>query len=183
MNMSQFAWLPNALGFQIVWCVAVGGAARGFAWAGPLALLVFACVQLTLSKTRGSDVKLMAIATVLGFAIDTLWVQLGWIEFRSAQPFSAVAPIWIVAMWMGFALTLNHSLAGLKSHPALAVIFGLVGGPLAYWIAAQVWDAATINAHLLPYIGLAVSWALVTPLLLRLATRFDATSPPTPAAA
>jgi len=181
MNRSALAWVPNAIGFQIVWLAAVGGAARGWWWAGPLALAVFAMLQLGVSRWRSADLKLMLIAAVLGFAIDSLWVQLGWIEFRSAQPWSSAAPVWIVAMWMGFALTLNHSLSALKAHVVIALLFGLIGGPLAYWIAASVWHAATIDASWLPYAGLAVSWALITPLLLRLAQRL--TPLPVPATA
>jgi hypothetical protein len=169
MKWSQLDWLPNVLGFQIVWCAAVGGAARDWWWAGPLALGLFALWQFSVTRWRGADFKLMLVAAVIGFAVDTLWVQLGWIEFRSALPWSTAAPVWIVAMWMGFALTLNHSLSALKSRFAVAVAFGVIGGPLAYWIAASVWGAAVIEGSLLPYLGLAVSWGLITPLLLRLA--------------
>ena len=171
ITASKWAWLPNVVGFQIVWIAAVGGAARGWWWAGPLALLIFASIQLTISRWRVADLKLMLIAAALGFAVDSLWVQLGWIEFRSAQPWPSLAPIWIVAMWMGFALTLNHSLAALKSQTVIAVAFGLIGGPLAYWIAASVWHAAVIQAAWQPYAGLAIAWGLVTPLLLWLAQR------------
>ncbi len=177
------AWLPNALGFQIVWCAAVGGAAAGLWWAGPLALAVFAALQLAFSRVRSADLKLMAIAAVLGFAVDSLWVQLGWIAFGAPQPWAAAAPVWIVAMWVGFALTLNHSLAALKRHPAIAIAFGVVGGPLAYWIAASVWHAARIDGGWLPYIALAVSWGAITPLLLRLADRLVGAPPARPAAA
>lgn len=171
MTASKWAWVPNVIGFQIVWIASVGGAARGMWWAGPLALLVFASIQLFISRWRVADFQVMVIAAVVGFAIDSLWVQLGWIEFQSAQPWPSLAPVWIVAMWMGFALTLNHSLSALKAHTVIAVVFGLIGGPLAYWIAASVWHAATIQATWLPYAGLAISWGLVTPMLLWLAQR------------
>ena len=98
-------------------------------------------------------------------------------------PWAAAAPVWIVAMWIGFALTLNHSLSALKRHPGIAVTFGLVGGPLAYWIAAGVWQAARIEGGWLPYVALAVSWGAITPLLLRLADRLASTTRPAPAAA
>jgi len=169
LSAGKFAWLPNALGFQIVWIAAVGGAARGWWWAGPLAVSVFAAWQLGVSRWRRADASLMVIAAVLGFAVDTLWVQLDWIQFASATPWASAAPVWIVAMWVGFALTLNHSLSALKDYALIAVAFGLIGGPLAYWIAASVWHAATIADTWLPYAGLAVSWGLITPLLLRLA--------------
>ena len=177
MNASKWAWLPNVVGFQIVWIASVAGAARGWWWAGPLALLIFASVQLFISRWREADFKLMLIAAVVGFGIDSLWVQLGWIKFASAQPWTTLAPVWIVAMWMGFALTLNHSLAALKVHTFLAVVFGLVGGPLAYWIAGSVWHAAEIQPTWLPYAGLALCWGLATPLLLWMAQRLM----PTPA--
>jgi hypothetical protein len=177
------AWLPNALGFQAVWCAAVGGAAAGLWWAGPLALLVFAALQLTFSTVRGADLQLMAIAALLGFGVDSLWVQLGWIEFGSPQPWAAAAPVWIVAMWVGFALTLNHSLSALKRHAGVAIAFGLVGGPLAYWIAASVWQAARIDAGWMPYVALAVSWGAITPLLLHVADRLVARAQPQAAAA
>lgn len=171
MKRTLPAWLPNMLGFQLVWCAAVGGAARGWWWAGPLALVCFAAWQLSVTRWFRADVALMAIAAVLGFAVDTLWVQLGLVEFRSALPFATVAPVWIVAMWMGFALTLNHSLAVLKSHVGLAVVFGVLGGPLAYWIAASLWHAAVIETSWPPYAALALAWGVLTPALLRLAQR------------
>jgi len=177
MNWSKLEWLPNVLGFQIVWCSAVGGAARGWWWAGPAALLLFAAWQLAVSRWRAADTWLMLFAAGLGFAVDTLWVQLGWIEFRSSLPWTTAAPVWIVAMWMGFALTLNHSLSALKPHLAIAVAFGAVGGPLAYWIAGSLWGAALIDRTWLPYLGLALSWGLITPFLLRLAERFKTLAP------
>ncbi len=171
MKASALAWLPNALGFQLVWCAAVGGAANGWWWAGPLALAVFATVQLAVSRWRSADLRLMLFAAPLGVAVDTLWIQLGWMVFDSPVPIAAIAPLWIVAMWMGFALTLNHSLSALQSHTGIAIAFGVLGGPLAYWIAGNVWGAVEIVPSWLPYAGLAVAWGVITPLLLQLAQR------------
>ena len=172
MSRGVLSWLPNAVGFQLVWVAAVGGAARGLWWAGPAALLIFAALQLGFSRWRRADAALMLLAGVVGFAIDSLWIQLDWIEFSSPLPWTGAAPIWIVAMWVGFALTLNHSLSTLKNYPLIAVIFGLIGGPLAYWIAGSVWGAAVIEPTLWPYVGLAISWGVLTPLLLIAAERF-----------
>lgn len=167
-------WLPNAIGFQLVWFAAVAGAAKGWWWSGPLALLGFAAWQLSASRGRRADLLLMLGAAVLGFLIDSLWVRLDMMRFSAPLPWSGVAPIWIVAMWMGFALTLNHSLAGLKSHLWLAALLGLVGGPLAYGVAEHHWSAVTLGApswRVLLVLGMA--WAIVTPLLLRAAMRLD----------
>jgi hypothetical protein len=164
------SWLPNALGFQLVWLAAVGGAGRGWWWAGPLALAVFALWQLSVSTQARSDAVLMAAAAVLGFGIDTVWVQSGLMQFAAPEPFAAVAPVWIVALWMGFALTLNHSMAGLRQHLVFGAALGIVGGPLAYYVAAHAWHAVELaSPHWIAYLALALAWGAVTPLLLAVA--------------
>jgi hypothetical protein len=167
-------WLANALCFQFVWLAAVAGAARGWWWAGPLALLVFAAWQLPRSHGPRADLLLMFGTAALGFAIDTLWVQLELMRFRTALPWEGLAPVWIVALWMGFALTLNHSLAGLKRHLWLAAALGLLGGPLAYGVAERAWSAVELQSDGWLALGaLGLAWGLVTPLLLVMARRLD----------
>jgi hypothetical protein len=164
--------LANLVGFQLVWVAAVFGAAQGLWWPGVFALLLFAGWQLGVNRDWRSDAMLVAIAAVAGFAIDSLWVQLGWMNFASPLPWPQLAPVWIVAMWAGFALTLNHSMALFKEHLWLAALFGLIGGPFAYWIAASAWHAVVIDGWL-PYLGLGLAWAVVTPALLVMADRLQ----------
>ncbi len=162
-------WLPNLLGYQLVWTCAVAGAGRGCWWAGPLALAVFAGWHLYGSRERRADAMLMLGCAALGLVVDSGWIQLGWIRFESAQPWPGLAPAWIVAIWMAFGLTLNHSLALLQHHLRLAALLGLLAGPLAYHVAASAWHAAELAAGLLPTLGLGLAWALLTPALLRAA--------------
>lgn len=173
-------WLPNALCFQGVWIASVGGAANGWWWAGPLAVLMFASWQLPLSRWPRADLLLMLGAAAIGFLVDSLWVRMELMRFSTPLPWSGVAPVWIVALWMGFALTLNHSLAGLKRHPWLGAALGLVGGPMAYGIAERAWSAVNLTEPAwIALLALGLAWAVVTPLLLLLAVRLD--SPPRPA--
>lgn len=169
VNRSALATVGNVIGFQIVWVAAVAGAARGWWWAGPLALALFAAWQLAVSARRLVDLQLLLLSIPLGLLIDTAWVQLGWISFAASVPSDSVAPVWIIAMWMGFALTLNHSLAALQTRKWLGALLGLVGGPLAYYAAAKAWGAAEIVDSWMPYAALGIAWAVVTPLLLRAA--------------
>ena len=167
------AWLPNLVGFQIVWFSAVAGAAYGLWWAGPLAAALFAAAQLAVSSQRGSDLRLLALCLPLGFAVDSAWVQAGWLVFATPFPWPQLAPVWIVAMWAGFALTINHSMASLKAWPWAAALLGLLGGPLAYYAAARAWDAVDIAAGIAPYLALGIAWAVITPLLLWLGERWS----------
>ena len=179
------AKLVNLVGFQLVWCLSVGGAARGAGWAGPLALVLFAgwtLARSTNAASRRADIELMLACAVLGLAVDSLWLQLGWIVFASPGPWPLLAPAWIVAMWIGFGLTLNHSLSAMQRHPLAALLFGAIGGPFAYWIATDAWAATTIDTPV-AYVGLGVAWALLTPALLWLAGRRHSPASARPAAA
>ena len=98
-------------------------------------------------------------------------------------PWAAAAPVWIVALWMGFALTLNHSMAALKTRPWAAVALGVIGGPLAYLVAQNAWQAVTLSQPAWqPLAALALAWGALTPALLALGTRLQ-TGRPRPAAA
>ncbi|MFY8133761.1 MAG: DUF2878 domain-containing protein [Aquimonas sp.] len=164
--------LANIVCFQLVWMATVGGAAQGLWWAGPLAVALFAAWQVPLSSAPRADLKLMAIAAVAGFAIDSALVLSGLLTFSTPVPWDFAAPIWIIALWVAFALTLNHSMDSLKRRPVLAVLLGLIGGPLAYWVAAHVWNAVDLNGSTLLGLGvIGLVWALITPLLLALAER------------
>jgi hypothetical protein len=173
-------WLPNLIGFQLVWIASVGGAAQGWWWAGPAALALFAGWQLAVTAVRASDLRLMLFCATLGFAVDSLWVQAGFMRFEAPLPDPRLAPVWIVAMWTGFGLTVNHSLSGLKPHPLLGGMLGLLGGPLAYWAAERAWGAVQISASVWPFLALAVAWALITPLLLYLGEHWNRRLPASP---
>ena len=43
-----------------------------------------------------------------------------------------IAPFWMLALWIAFATTLNHSMRWLMHRPVVAAIGGAVFGPLAY---------------------------------------------------
>ncbi|MEM1089407.1 MAG: DUF2878 domain-containing protein [Pseudomonadota bacterium] len=166
----------NFVAFQICWIACVWGGAHGYWWLGIVAVALFAVWEMTRSHSAAADLKLLSVVLVLGIVVDTMYVQLGLLTFATPVPSEQLAPVWIWAMWVSFALTLNHSMAWLKGKTLLAVVFGAIGGPFAYWIAASAWDAAFINPDkvLLAYGVIGVAWAALTPALLKLASYFDA---------
>lgn len=161
-------WVSNAVGFQFVWLAAVAGAGHGVWWAGPLALFLFAAWHLARSPCRRADLQLLSIAVALGWVLDSAWIQLGLVQFAAPLPWHGMAPLWILALWAGFALTLNHSLAPLGARPWLAALFGASGGPLAYWIAGSAWSAATYAEGPAPWLAIGLAWGVLTPALLAL---------------
>ena len=163
-------WI-NAIFYQLTWIAAVAGAGHGLWWAGPVALTIFAGWQLSVSTQRRADAVLLLCAAAIGFAIDSSLVQTGVLSYAAAMPWPHLAPIWIVALWMSFALTLNHCLAYLKAHLIVAAALGAIGAPLAYWAAASSWGAIHfVAAPFTALMVLAAIWAVLTPALCWLAT-------------
>lgn len=161
----------NLVLFQIGWVITVYGAGHDVWWAGPMFLLVLAAVTFKLSPWPRTDLALLCSACLIGLIVDSAYVQFGLLRFAEPVPFANLAPIWILGMWMSFALTLNHSMRLFKSHLGLAAVFGLIGGPMAYYVAGQKFAAVEMLASpWLVYGAIAVVWAIMTPLLLMLAS-------------
>ena len=159
----------NFILFQLLWFAAVMGAADGLYWAGPAALLGFALWQLSISRVLRRDLRVMVAALVMGLIFDSLLITLGLADYAAAWPHAELAPVWILSMWMGFALTLNHSLDWLQGRSPLAVALGAIGGPLAY-SAGQALGAVEFVEPPWPVLTvIAVGWALATPALVRIA--------------
>lgn len=160
----------NLLGYQLVWFCAVIGAGHGLAWPGVATALAFITGHLACSNQRRADVKLAVAALLCGSLLDGSLSWLGWSVYAAdAWP----APLWILALWACFALTLNHSLAYLRQHPWLACVFGAVGGPMAYWAAARGWQAVHFDAPAWrATAALAVGWGCILPVLATRAQRW-----------
>jgi hypothetical protein len=146
---------------QALWLLAVGGAAHGHPWLGPLALLIFALVQLSPRFRAPGDALLMWLALPVGFVVDTVMASTGLLRYASPFPDEALAPVWIVSLWMGFALTFNHSLAYVMRRWWLAVGLGALVGPFSYWLASRTWAAVHFTDSLpVVLITLGALWAV-----------------------
>jgi hypothetical protein len=164
--------LVNFVLFQLGWFTCVLGAAHGMPWAGVAAALVIVAWHLARAPRPRPELTLLVIAAAIGFAWDSALVALGWIEYPNGALIPGTAPVWIVAMWVVFATTLNVSLGWLKRSLPLALLFGAVGGPLAY-VAGGKLGGLSFLQQTPALIALALGWALITPLLLRIADRCD----------
>ncbi|MBS0379427.1 MAG: DUF2878 domain-containing protein [Proteobacteria bacterium] len=166
------AALLNFAGYQAVWFCAVYGAAAGRLWPVTCALAVFVLAQLAASGLRAADLRLMGVALALGLALDGALAGSGILHYAAAAPAlpPGGAPLWILALWVAFALTLNHSLRYLAGRAWLAAALGALGGPLAYLAAARLSGAVQFPAPAYPALAaLAAGWAIALALLSRLA--------------
>jgi hypothetical protein len=162
----------NVVLFQAAWFGCVIAAAHGAVFWGVAAVALAAGIHLALSVRPKLELQLLLVTAFIGLLWDSLVLDTGWIGYSSGLFSRWLAPTWIVAMWVLFATTLNVSLRWLRGRPALSALFGLVGGPLAFYGGARLGAV-----HLLsPALGLAMQgagWAVLTPALVRIARRFD----------
>ena len=124
----------NIVGFYIGWWGCVLGAANDMAYLGPLLMLVFLIVHFYLFFSSNQEIYLVLIICFLGTVIDTILFFSGSFVYAGAYSNELlIAPLWITAMWAGFAATVNHSMSWLKDKWALMVICGVVFGPAAFY--------------------------------------------------
>lgn len=163
----------NAIGYQLVWFAAVWGAATGYWWLAPLALIPFAAWYLSRPDGR-IDAWLMPVAVLLGIVLDSALAASDLVAYASAVPSPHAAPVWIIAIWAAFALTLRHSFRFLHGRPVLAAALGAIGAPLAFLGAAHGWHAVAFpRGTAAAMIALGIGWFVALPALIALAQHFE----------
>lgn len=163
--------LANIIGYQCVWFAAVLGAVHGRWWSGVAAACAFVLAQWIASRDRRVDTRLVVCAVLAGIVLDGTLAASGVLRYASPQP-GLAAPLWILALWAAFAMTINHSLAFLKNSPIAALVFGGIGAPLAYFAAARGFGAVEFIAPAWRgAVALAAGWAVALVLLTFLARR------------
>lgn len=161
-------WWGNLLGYQATWFLAVAGAGRGAWWPGVAAALAYSGWQLASAPNREGALRALALALLAGIVVDGLLARSGALHFAAASPAfpAGAAPLWILGLWLAFAMTLTRSLAFLQCRPGLASVFGALGAPLAYLGAARGWQAVELASPAWQVLlALSAAWAVVLPLL------------------
>ena len=158
--------LWNFIQFQVGWFAVVLGAAAGYPWwgaAGARALLV---VHLWLAPDPWLEGAFLSLVGLLGWLWESLVFGAGLVEYPGFL--GLMAPLWMAALWMNFASTLDYSLAWMQGKPLLAALFGGIGGPLAF-VAGEQLGAIVLTDRVLSLAVIGAGWLVVTPLLLRAA--------------
>lgn len=164
----------NIVVFQIGWFAAVITAANHIPLVGVMVMFLAVALHLHLAEQPRNELVLVALCGAIGAMFDTLLVSFGWVDYPSGYLLGGVAPYWIVAMWMLFATTLNVSLRWLRGNHTLAVLFGFLGGPIAYFTGEKLGGIVLVD-FTAAMLALGFGWGVMMPLLTMLATRFDGT--------
>ena len=163
--------ITNFVLFQLGWFACVLSAAKNLPWLGVMVVLVIVAWHLWQAKQTKPEFVLLLITLLIGGFFDQLMLSSHLITYQAHGWIDTLLPAWILALWAAFATVLNVSLRWMRNRWLIAILFGAIGGPLAY-LGAEKLGAVTLNMPL-AYVALGVGWAILTPLLLKLSIKFD----------
>ena len=159
----MWPWM-QLLGFNLFWFMAV-------AWQQPAPLLGLLALHGLFSPQRRRDLRLLPLA-LAGCLLDALLWQLGLFEF------AAGFPVWLVLLWLGFALTLAHGLRWLVVLPRWQqALIGGFGGASSYLAGAAMGAVHLPWGLWISGSVLAVIWMAWLPVLLWTMGKLDAGIP------
>lgn len=157
----------NFILFQAAWFAAVLGAAHGIPWLGVIAVPGVYAVHLAQTTERKEELLLALAAAGMGFLIDSGLIAVGAfspIPYVFPKPLSA---LWMVMLWVNLAMTLNLSMGWLRGKYALAMLFGALGGPMAYLGGAKL-GAMTALPGTGGLLAIGAAWAIAFPAMLKI---------------
>jgi hypothetical protein len=161
----------NAVLFNISWLAIVVTQSAGVALA---IVALHLAAHFTFVGRGRTEVLLVALVSVIGFALDQLLFLLGVFNLAGQD---AAAPLWLSCLWPVFATTLMHAFGSLQHRPVLAALIGAAGGALSY-VAGTRLSAVEFADPLWGPVAVAALWALLFPLLLALSARLGRASDP-----
>ena len=160
--------IQNLVLFKLGWVACILAAAALLPEFAVLAVAIVVLIHLARAPVPVKEAVFLLSAAGLGLAWESFVMFTGLIEYPGASTGSFLAPYWIVAMWVLFATTINFGFKWIKRHWALASLFGLIGGPIAFYAGTAAGAASFSNTPIaLAVIG--AGWAVLLPLLALLA--------------
>ena len=161
--MSKYKNIFNIIGFQTGWWACVLGTKNGYPYLGPLVMLIFLSIHFARLEIRNKELLFATLVGLIGTFVDTVLLQTNLIEYQGVYT-DNIAPLWITAMWIGFAATINHSLAWLNNKWIMSFALGAIFGPLSYYTGIK-FEALHFEISVLTISILALLWGVVIPYL------------------
>ena len=156
----------NIVGFQLSWWGCVLGVKNDMAYLGPGLMFVFILIHCYTYIQHNSEIKLIILFGLIGTLIDTSMAFTGILKYNGTYtPTTVMAPLWITAMWCGFAATVNHSLSWLKNNYFKSGLLGAIAGPTSYWAGVKFDAISFTSSSITALIIISFFYAVTVPLI------------------
>ncbi|MBT8059868.1 MAG: DUF2878 domain-containing protein [Gammaproteobacteria bacterium] len=160
----MISMIKNLTFFKIGWVACVMFAAAGSPQLSALSVAAVAAIHLVGVSAPLKEGLLLAAAALMGLCWETFLVWTGLLVYPGYEN-AALAPYWIVAMWVLFATTINHGLRWTKRNVWVAALAGGLGGPMAFFGGMNL-GAVTFSSTPLALAVIGAGWAVLLPLLI-----------------
>lgn len=168
--MTAFLALFQFIAFDFAWFAAVWGGTHDWPWVGSLPAVAIAVFHLLLNRHAfWKEAKLIIAILLFGVLLETGLMGAGLIRYAGMAPGQVLPPVWIWALWLGFATLPTGSLTWLQGRGVLQMALGAVFGPLAYWTGAKMGAATLGEPAATSLLGIGLAWFLAFPTLMLLA--------------
>lgn len=161
--------------YQVGWLVCILGAAWG--WPVSAAVLGAALIGVHVAvsgRQWRAEIALIVVALALGLVVEGFQVWSGtYARFTSGVVLAWLSPPWLLVMWAQFATVCRGSLKGVMLVPWRAVLFGAVGGPIAFWAGERLGAVDLARPLGEGLLRLALSWAIALGVLSLMARRLN----------
>jgi hypothetical protein len=157
-------YIRNLVLFKLGWVACVMLAAAGQPVMATLVVAAVVVAHLATVPVKSKESMLLVSAALIGMTWESLLVKFGIVSYSGYADAAALAPHWIVAMWVLFATTINHGLRWIKRSWIVASAAGLIGGPLAFFSGAQL-GAVEFGNTALALAAIGAGWAVLLPTL------------------
>ena len=170
----QPRWLSviNFVLIKVAWvaCV-VGGTLPG-------ALIIAVMLGLCFYQGRWQRERRFVVGlALLGLTLDSVWIHLGILDFGSGTlqlGNLALAPLWIILLWVAVGLSLFEALWFFVRIPVLGAVIVGAAAPLSYSTGAQFGAVVIPSTAMLMVIALV--WVVVFGIVFELARRAQQTA-------
>lgn len=157
--------------FYITWFICV-------VWRMPWAVAAAAVAiafHLVWVRPGVGEWRVLIACSAVGIVVDSLLTLTGVFNFQTVVGGDVfgetLAPLWLMALWLVFATTLNVSMKPLSNKLMLAGPLGAIMGPLSYWLGLKLNAVSFPLGVPITLSLLALIWAILLPVLLGIANR------------
>ena len=117
----------------------------------------------------------VARIAVLGWALDSILLQLGVFNFSSGE----VIPFWLLALWTMFAFVLMTSVVAFRRYALVLALVSFISAPGTYYAGVQLKAGASFAEPLWQsLLILGVAWGIFVPFVMTLVNRDSLLSKP-----
>ena len=167
----------NYVLYQVGWLACIFGAAWSYPWMGVAVGSVTLGAHVLFAERRLDEWRLSCIVGLIGVVVESIQIAAGTLRFTQGVTVAWLPPVWLVLLWMQFAGTLRYSLRWVTERTSAAVLFGAIGGPLAY-VAVSRLDIVQFHVEMWrSLVLLSILWGLAVPAAARAARTAGGAAP------